>query len=302
MPLLHECAWPEPCPGTTDDIAKLDCGRVFGVDYMKITEQDGGELFLTQHGWPLVEHVRPAAWYHGHRYAETGRKLTGGTGSVYWVPTVGRRGRVVELVAKFCRFAQDVPLLVSDDAPRHMTDDAVVNARFNSPFEEFGILHDLRVGQYGPTSLHVRTKRPLAIYCPPGHESMWRLGRTESRFDSYRRQQEHDQEAVASVDHVDLHGDRVYVMIFAFVHGINAEELYEHGIITDEELHDLSDRIADEMYDKGFRVLDHKPKHIILRLGKDGRPIRRNGEYAYALVDFELMKRTEEYLAALRRE
>ena len=300
MRLLHDEPWPVPLPGTIDDVARLECARVFGVEYARIIEADGGELFVTRYGWPLVEHCRPAAWYHGHRYAEVGVKLTGGTGSVYRVPTVGRRGREVALVVKFSRFAQDVPLLITDDASRHITRDAVANARFNSPFEEFGILNELRVGRFGPAHLRVRTKRPLAIYCPPHQESMWRLGRTDSRFDSYRRRQQYDQEKAADMERADLHGDRVYVMIFAFVKGENAESLYERGVLSDDELHKLSDRISDEVYEKGFLVLDHKPKHIILRLGKDGRPIRRDGKCAYTIVDFELMKRTEEYLAARR--
>lgn len=302
MPLFHQDLWPKPYPGTIDGVAELDSARVFGVDYIKVIEPDGGELFVTRHGWPLLEHVRPAAWYDGHRYVQAGVKLTGGTGSVYRVPTIGRRGREVHLVAKFSRFAQDVPLLISEDAPRNMSNDAVANARFNSPFEEFGILDEMRIGGFGPPGLRVRTKRPLAIYCPPHHESMWRLGRTASRFDSYRRKQEHDQAAAAETGQVDLHGDRVYVMIFGFVRGDNAESLFERGIIDDDELHALSDRISDELYAKGFRVLDHKPKHVILRLGKDGKPLRRGGEYPYVLVDFELLKRTEEYLAALRKK
>jgi hypothetical protein len=46
---------------------------------------------------------------------------------------------------------------------------------------------------------------------------------------------------------------------------------------------------------KGFRVLDIKPGHIILRQRLDGRLLVRQGRLVYALVDFELLQRTEEY-------
>jgi hypothetical protein len=46
---------------------------------------------------------------------------------------------------------------------------------------------------------------------------------------------------------------------------------------------------------KGFRMLDIKPNHIILRRRLDGSLLARHGRLSYALVDFELLQRTEEY-------
>ena len=56
-----------------------------------------------------------------------------------------------------------------------------------------------------------------------------------------------------------------------------------------------------ELWQKGYRVIDMKPAHIILRARPDKTLLRdRNGQFAYALVDYELLERTPEHEQAVR--
>src|SRR5690606_15999785 len=75
----------------------------------------------------------------------------------------------------------------------------------------------------------------------------------------------------------------------------NAAECHRRGLLTEEELRQLTQRVTRELDERGYRVLDNKPAHFILRLGEDGSPLRRHGELVYALVDFELLEPTEEH-------
>ena len=130
-------------------------------------------------------------------------------------------GPCVELVVKFSRMAQDLPLDVSSQfpggVPRHVVDAAV----FNDPFQEFGLLEELRNSRYGPSSLRVRTKRPLAIYSPGKRCEMWQLGRTEDRFRRHSRQLAEDQETLEDgMRTVEMSIDRQYVYLFHWVAGL----------------------------------------------------------------------------------
>ncbi|MCC7407331.1 MAG: hypothetical protein IT442_04620 [Phycisphaeraceae bacterium] len=288
--------------------------RVFDVDYIRFREPDGGLLYVTRYGWPLLEHLLPRVWFRQEAFATLGHKLPGGTGSVYYIRTESPMSRPVDLVVKFSRVAQEVPLMIESTFPGEVPTEAAENARFNSPFEEFCLLMDLRRGGMLARFLDppdqmpddrlalrrpilMRTKRPLAIYCPPNEYPLWRLGRSESRFiahasllDEYKR---HDPQA-AKVD-LDIHRD--YVTLFAFVQGVDAETVCRQGGMTDLELTMLTRRVTDELAVRGYRVLDNKPRHFILRpRRRDGRLLVRHGRLIYALVDFELLQRTETYL------
>ena len=269
--------------------------HVFGVKYICVPDGRGGDVYVTREGWPLVDNLLPERWYDGKQYARRGYRLPGGTGAVYRVDTHDARGRAVDLVVKFCRFAQEVPLMVPVTQGDGLLEQEVANARFNSPFEEFGLLRDLRRGGFGPPDLRIRTKRPLAIYCPPKHHKLWQLGRTHTRCVPYVRRQERAQHGHEDRA-IHLHEDRDYIMLFAYIKGENAEELAEAGVLTDLDLLRLSARVRRELALKGFYVLDNKPKHYILRRrARDGSLLRRNGRLVYGLVDFELMHRTHAY-------
>ena len=163
-----------PAESDFDDVPPEFRRRVYRVPYVQLDDSSGGRLWVTRQGWPLVSHLDPANWFLDEQYRERGQRLSGGSGAVYRVPTSGNVARGIDLVVKFSRMGQDVPLQVSSqfphDVPRHVIDSAV----FNDPLQEFGVLDALRSSRFGPPELRILTKRPWRSIrperrCPPGN-------------------------------------------------------------------------------------------------------------------------------------
>ncbi len=275
--------------------------RAFGVDYARLADNHGGQLYLTKHGWPWRKSLDSSVWFADGRYHQEGQRLRGGTGTVYRLQVSGPGEPRVELVAKVSRFAEHVPIFMPSTLPPNLPPNLVDEAVFNSPFEEFGLIEDMRRSRFGPPELRILTKRPLAIYCSPRRYKLWQLGRTEGRFHGYDVALQADQEDVDEKDRVSLNIDRQYIMLFGWVRGVTAEELAISGELSQEEVKALSARVNQELYQKGFRILDNKPKHFILRRRPDGRLVRRNGKLSYVQIDFELLQRTEAYRRYITR-
>lgn len=271
--------------------------RIFGVPYASLRLDRGGEFFITRFGWARMAHILPDQWYTDRRFCTVGAKLPGSTGMVYRVPTEAG-GRRIDLVVKFSRFAQDVPFSVEgtfpDDIPRQEMDEAY----WNNPFEEFGSLMDLRRGRFGPSTLRIRTKQPLCIYCPHGDLPDWQLGRHESLISQHEYSLEHDQ--AIEHGHVHLHPRRQYILVYEWLKGLDAEGCFKQGMIDEETMKEITYRSARDMAAKGFMVLDHKPRHVILRPRQDGRLLMRDGRLVYGIIDFELLQRTSDYVDWLR--
>jgi hypothetical protein len=273
---------------------ELDAGhtaRIFGVEYARLILAEGGELFVTRTGWQRLPALLPETWFLNNRYAKEGYRLPGGTGNVFRLEAPVPTKPNLRLVVKIARSGQDVPLDVTGTFPDDISPEDVVSARWNSPFEEFGLVNELRRGRFGPQDLCIRTKRPLAIYCPPSEYKDWQLGRSGSVWDNLERSLQHAQE-VAPGEAVHLHASRIYIMLFEWVDGENAEDCWKAGLISEEEMQELTKRVVGELAAKGFRVLDNKPRHFILRPQEGKGPMRRGGELVYALIDFELLQRT----------
>jgi hypothetical protein len=272
-----------------DDDAVETLVHLFGVEYACTRDAGGGELYLTHYGRQLRPWLDPQRWLiNGHIHPDA-RRLPGGTGSVFQL-TLHDASRRVEIVLKFSRMAQHMPVGIASNEPGG-TDALLFDAaRFNSPFEEFGIVMDLRRSERGPADLRIRTKRPLAIYCPPQHYEAWQLGRSDTQVLQHEHNlQRHQDQSIDEVA-VHLHKDRDYVMVYGWVRGFDAHELNDMGFLNDRETEQITRLAADELHAKGFRVLDHKPRHVILRVRRDGSLLRRRGKFVYALVDFELLE------------
>jgi len=285
-----------------DDVPREWRRRVYRVPYAQVDDSTGGRLWITRHGWSLLAHLDPSEWFLDDAYHKRGAHLSGGSGSVYRVPTRGKVPRGLDLVVKFSRMAQDVPLHVSSqfphDVPRHVID----SASFNDPFQEFGFVTELRSSEFDPASPRVLTKRPLAIYAPGQVYAPWQLGRTESRFQRHQYLLAQDQRSVDGEPPVDMLFDRRYVYLYHWVSGIDAETLHRDGTLSSSDTAKLVNRVIVDLAARGFRMLDVKPAHIILRTRPDGTLLRRRGELAYVLVDFELLQRTEAYQQWLKQQ
>jgi len=290
----------QPRPGESAPAVAFDARspqsrvRAFGVDYGHVRLPEGGELYLTGYGWPWLEQLKPAHWYADRWYARGGERLPGATGHAYHVRTRPAAGRSADLVVKFSRVAQDVPLEIATSFPDKVPPEILANARFNSPLEEFGLVMELRRGGLAPDMPPIRTQLPLAIYVPPEEYALWQLGRSESGFHQHDRLLAEDQEGAVRAVEMDIR--RIYVLLYQWVKGHDAEAQHEAGRLGEQEFRAFTPRVVAELARRGFRVLDNKPKHFILRESAPGRLLRtRDGRLPYALVDFELLQRTPEH-------
>jgi len=260
---------------------------LLGVDNTHLKTSDGGEIYLTRFGLPFWRNLLPENWY-APDWFEAKRKRLVGTSMVYKVPTRSVNGVTLHLVVKWSRVGEVVPLDT-------LTVNKFIHAEFNSPFEEFSLLMELRKGEAGPPGIRIRTQRPMAIYVPSERLQLWQTGRSEDKIRA----------KVSRHPGVELDILRQYVVLFGWIKGLDAVETSEHFELEDraraEFLARTTSLVTHELWQKGYRVVDMKPAHVILRPGPKRSLLRdRNGQFAYALVDYELMERTREHELAVR--
>ena len=263
--------------------------RILGVNYIHVKTADGGDLYLTEYGVPFIRHVRPENWYETTWFEQKRQRLLG-TGTVYRIPTKpvsGHHTPSIDLAVKWSRVGQDVPL---DTFTLYRN----INAEFNTPFEEFALLDELRRGEYGPQHVRIHTQKPLAIYVPSERMQPWQTGRSREKIMA----------RVTRRPGVEIDILRSYILIYGWIDGIDAVEAYaQSGLDPAEQeglLVGLTYSVNLELKRKGFMVADHKPTHIILRTENGKIVERRDGRFAYAIVDYELLARTEEHENAVR--
>lgn len=278
---------------TTFDEAPTACRRrAFGVDYIAIRGLQGGEFYFTRAGWAMKEALLPRIWYDNDRFCRVGRSLEKATGQVYLVPVPHPARGKVGVVVKFCRFGQDVGCTNIENGLFPPALDAfVAGAEFSGPFEEFGQLAALR-GYRSPDGERFRTKIPLGIYCPPKRYAPWQLGRPGSGHWRYDLSLAESQEGIPQGRRLVHHWDRLYVLLYRWIDGIDLEEAARHGAVTEAGLRTVTHGIADELLTAGFSVLDHKGRHVIVRPDRrTGRLLTRRGRLVYSLIDYELLVR-----------
>lgn len=260
--------------------------NLLGVDYRHIPLGDAGDLYLTDDGLPWAEHLRPENWFEPEWFRGHRSRLKG-TSTVYRVPTRPIGGRSRTLVVKWCRVGVDVPLDT-------FTLNRFAQAEFNSPYEEFALVRELRAASRSAGL--VRTHRPLAIYTPAERLELWQMNRRASRLD--RKKAKHRD--------VELDIFRQYILIYEWIGGQSiAEALQATNLPPDRHagmIETMTRRAIDDLAGCGFRVLDMKPAHVIVRPRADGSLLREpDGRIAYALVDFELLERTPEHEVEVAR-
>lgn len=260
---------------------------LLGVNYAHIRTSDEGDLYLTRHGQPFWQHLLPENWYAKEWFEPNRERLTG-TSTVYKVPTKTILGTDLNLVVKFSRVGEDVPLDT-------LTINKFINAEFNSPFEEFALLMELRGGESGPPGIRIKTQKPLAIYVPSERLQSWQTGRSEYRIAA----------KLARHPGVELDILRQYVVLYGWIKGFDITEVADRwglaGQMREMLLARVTSLVMHELVVKGYRVVDMKPAHVIVRLQPDGSLLRdRTGQVAYALVDYELLERTPEHEQAVR--
>jgi hypothetical protein len=260
---------------------------MLGVDYIHLKTSDEGDLYLTRFGALFWQHLLLENWF-APEWFEAKRERLRGTGTVYKVSTRPVHGLSLNLVVKWSRVGEQVPLDT-------LTVNRFIQAEFNSPFEEFALLMELRKGETGPPGIRIRTQQPLAIYVPSQRLQLWETGRSEHKIRAKVTQ------------HPDVEIDilRQYLVVFGWIKGLDAVETAEHfgmsGSARAEFLARITSLVTHELRQKGYYVIDMKPAHIILRPMRNKALLRdQHGQIAYAMVDYELLERTPEHELAVR--
>jgi len=282
-------------------LSKKSLVNVLHVVYFHIKTSDGGDLYLTRYAEPYLEHFELNNWYEREWFNEHKIRLIG-TSSVYRVPTREVNGKSLDLVVKNCRVGEDVPI------DTHTLQE-FCDAEFNSPWEEFSLVMEMRESAYGPKEMRVKTQRPLAIYVPPERMQPWQSGRSRSKIK--RRQAKHPG--------IDLDILKQYKMIYEWIQGNNLLEIFGHIDVNNDELvrhlKVINYRALADLNKKGYLVADMKPEHIIIseddtlrieeigRSGNNSDALERQMDFLYRLIkegrysviDYELLLRTAEH-------
>jgi len=274
--------------------------NVLGVVYAHVKTSNGGDLYLTRFAEQFQEHFDSPNWYEASWFNTHKIKLKG-TGSVYKLPTKEVDGTSLDLVVKNCRVGEDVPL------DTHTLQE-FCDAEFNSPWEEFSLVMEMREGRYGPRELKINTQRPMVIYVPPEIMQMWQSGRSKAKINRIR----------ARHPGIDLDILKQYKMIYEWIEGYNLPEVFEHIAVDASErvnhLKTLNDHVMSDLDKKGYLVADMKPEHIIIseydieRIKEIGQAQASDSSKEqiyylynlidiekYSLVDYELLLRTSKH-------
>ena len=264
-----------------------DVVRLLGVDYLHLKVPGGGDLYVTRYGAPFLKNLLPENWYAADWFPQNREKLEG-TSTVYRVRTRPVNGSQKDIVVKWCRVGEDVPadtfMLIK-----------FTSAEFNTPYEEFSLVMEMRADRSHGV---IRTHKPFGIFVPPERLELWQTGRSTSIIARKK----------AKFRDLELDICRQYILIYEWIKGVSVVEAYKNALPPDElknTLAAITGEVNQRLEESGYRVLDMKPVHVIVRKDERGRVIRdRNRDLAYAIVDFELLERTaehEELILAERR-
>ena len=176
---------------------------LLGVPYDHYRMADGADLYVTPFGRPFLRHLWPENWLEPEWFGKS-REALQGTSTVYKIKTKPVAGASKDIVVKWCRMGEDVPM---DTFARS----TIMDAEFNSPYEEFSLLMEMRTRASPGT---IRTHKPLAIFVPAKRLELWQTGRSQSKID-YKKAKYRD---------VELDIYRQYILIYEWIKGVASTE------------------------------------------------------------------------------
>jgi len=179
---------------------------VLGVDYLHLRLDDGSDLYVTEYGRPFARNLLPENhWADEQWFARHAVKLPR-------ISTKEVAGLSKDIVLKWNRMGQDIPgeTEVSD----------LDGAEFNSPFEEFSLVIELRNTRCR-TRRHVYTHKPLGIYVPSKYVDAERMGRRQYKIEAIQRTHKE----------IALYPNRLYAVMYEWVKGLDAAEAFTRDMI-----------------------------------------------------------------------
>ncbi len=250
--------------------------KILDVYYFHIKLDNQEDLYITKYGLPFIKNLLPVNFLTDDKWFENNSIRLEGTSCLYKVKTKKINEKQIDLVIKWNRMGQDIP-----DTNK---DEKFMNEEFNSPFEEFSMVMELRNTKYESEG-KIITHKPLAIYVPSEKDELWKLGRSQYMMKKVIRR------------HKEINIDmfRSYLVIYEWIKGIDCVNAYKEKKIKQEEMVNLTLNAESNMIKKGFRVTDRKPNHIIIRFSNKNSIVKDKAGYPiYGMVDFELLHRTKE--------
>ncbi len=255
---------------------------VFGVDYLHLQMDDGSDLYVTEYGLPFVGHLLPHNHFADQDWFAAHSVRLPGTSTLYKITTKEIGGHSKEIVLKWNRMGQDIP------GETEASD--LSGAAFNSPFEEFSLVIELRNTRPEiPSGFFIH--KPLAIYVPRKYVEIDRLGRKRYKIEAIQRNHKE----------VMLDPNRGYAVLYEWIEGLDAAQALSEVVIGEDSFGDLLSQSKQELTNRGFHVRDNKPHHIIVRPARDGELVTdEHGNTLCGLIDFELLERTPQREQAVR--
>jgi len=251
--------------------------RIFNVEYAHIKLADKSDFYVTELGLPFISQLMPKNFYTDKKWFNHNSTRLSGTSCVYRVQTKKIEEKSKDIVIKWNRMGQVIP--------GSRENDEFDDARFNSPFEEFGLVMELRDSMYKNSKKPHVIHKPLAIYVPSEKNDLDRMGRRKYRME----------EIISGHTEIDIDMNRSYAVIYEWIKGFDAVDACKNNIIDTSMMEKLTLEAGKNMKKRGYIVRDNKPHHIIIRPnGRHKNDTKSKKIFSIsALVDFELLERTK---------
>jgi hypothetical protein len=248
--------------------------KILGVEYAHIRLKNDDDIYITALGLPFIEQVQPDNFWTDEAWFRNNSERLVGTSCPYKIRTKAVDGVQVDLVVKWNRMGQEIPGAGDSED--------LLFAAFNSPFEEFSLVFELREAMQDQ-SPDIFIQKPLAIYVPSGQVKLAEIGRKEYKMRHILK------------SHIEVAVDmfRSYMVIYEWIPGIDLFQAVSKSVFEENTLKALTRDAQQKMRDLGFVVSDFKPQHVIIEPnGQESKKTQPEEEASYALVDFELLLRT----------
>ena len=131
--------------------------KILDVEYAHMKLQSEDDLYITKYGLPFLENLKPENFWTDKQWFNENSIRLSGTSCTYKIKTKSINEKQIDIVIKWNRMGQDIP--GEDESEKFY------NAEFNSPFEEFSLVTELRKTKYESPG-RIITQKPLAIYVP----------------------------------------------------------------------------------------------------------------------------------------
>ena len=251
--------------------------KILDVDYAHVTLDSGDDLYVTTAGLSSFQTLMPENYWPDQDWFKANSQKLDGTSAVYKIKTKPVENNSKDIVLKWNRMGQDIP-------GAELNDD-LLNANFNSPFEEYSLIQELAMAMAN-TAEGIPIQKPLAIYVPFQQKEFWATGRKKDLMMSI----------IDTHKEITLDMNRSYAMIFEWIEGLDLAQACAQGFLDKPTASRLTRDAEQKLKEQGYVVWDRKPHHLIVNPDANGQ-LKKNEQETipYSMIDFELLERTPQH-------